>query len=229
MEADPKAKAAAMKALELDHSLAQPHATLGVIKRDFEWDWSGSEQEFARAVALNPGYAEAHHWHGTLHGMLGHHAEALAKKTHALSLDPLSVVVRTDLARILYCARDYDRSIAQYRATLEMDPNFGSAHLWFGQVYEQKRMFDLAIAEFQTGVQLTGGSAFSLAKLAHGFALVGSPDRSRSLLSELLDLRNQKYVSPFDVAMTTSDWASMMKPSPRSTVPSKSVPSGSAI
>jgi TolB-like protein/lipoprotein NlpI len=201
MEAYPKAKAAAMKALELDHSLAEPHATMGVIKRDFEWDWSGAEQEFVQAVALNPGYAEAHHWHGTLHGMLGRHAEALATKTHALSLDPLSVVIRTDLARLLYFARDYDRSIAQYGATLEMDPNFSSAHLWLGQVYEQKGMFDLAIAEFQTGVQLTAGSAFSLAKLAHGFAVAGSPDRCESLLRQLLEFPSEKYVSPYDVAM----------------------------
>lgn len=200
IDAYPKAKAAAMKALELDPSLAEPHATLGVIKRDFEWDWSGAEQEFARAVALNPGYAEAYHWHGTLHGMLGRHADALAKKTHALSLDPLSVVVRTDLARILYFARDYDQAIAQYRSALEMDPTFSTAHLWLGQVYEQKGMFDAAISEFQTGVQLTGGSAFSLAKLAHGFAVAGSPDRSRSLLRQLLEFPSQKYVSPYDIA-----------------------------
>lgn len=200
-EAYPKAKAAAMKALELDHSLAEPHATLGVIKRDFEWDWSGAEREFARAVALNPGYAEAYHWHGTLHGMLGRHAEAMAIKTHALSLDPLSVVVRTDLARMLYFSRDYDQAIAQYRSAIEMDPSFSTAHLWLGQAYEQKSMFDIGIAEFQTGVQLTGGSAFSLAKLAHGFALAGSPDRCESLLRQLLELPKQKYVSPYDIAM----------------------------
>jgi TolB-like protein/Tfp pilus assembly protein PilF len=199
-EAYPKAKAAAMKALELEPSLAEPHATLGVIKRDFEWDWSGAEQDFARAVALNPGYAEAYHWHGTLHGMLGRHAQAMATKTHALSLDPLSVVVRTDLARMLYFARDYDQSIAQYRSAIEMDPTFSTAHLWLGQAYEQRRMFDAALAEFQTGVQLTGGSAFSLSKLGHGFALAGSPDRSRSLLSQLLEFSREKYVSPFDIA-----------------------------
>jgi len=201
MEAYPKAKAAALKALELDPSLAEPHATLGVIKRDFEWNWLGAEQEFARAVALNPGYAEAHHWHGTLHGMLGHHAEALATKNHALSLDPLSVVVRTDLARMLYFVREYDRCIAQYRSALEMDSTFSTAHLWLGQAYEQKKMFDLAITEFQTGVQLTGASAFSLAKLAHGFAAAESPDRARSVLHQLFEFPDQKYVSPYDIAM----------------------------
>ena len=200
MDAYPKAKAAAMKALELDHSLAEPHATLGVIKRDFEWDWSGAEQEFERAVALNPGYAEAYHWHGTLHGMRGRHAEAMARKTHALSLDPLSVVVRTDLARMLYFARNYDQAIAQYHSAIEMDSNFSTAHFWLGQVYEQKKMFDLAIAEFQTGVQLTGASAFSLAKLAHGFSMAGSADRSESLLHQLLEFPSEKYVSPYDIA-----------------------------
>src|SRR5215472_4580276 len=200
LEAYPKAKAAATKAHEFEPSLAEPYATLGDIKRDFEWDWSGAEQDFTRAVALNPGYAEAYHWHGTLHGMLGHHAEAMATKTHALALDPLSVVVRTDLARMLYFARDYEQAIAQYGSAIEMEPNFSTAHLWLGQVYEQKKMFDLAIAEFQTGIQLTRASAFSLAKLAHGFALGGSPDRSRSLLQQLLEFPREKYVSPYDIA-----------------------------
>ena len=189
-----------MKALELDSSLAEPHATPGVVKRDFEWDWSGAERDFSRAVALNPGYAEAYHWHGTLHGMLGRHVEAMVTKTHALSLDPLSVVIRTDLARMLYFARDYDQSIAHYRSAIEMDPTFSTAHLWLGQVFEQKGMFDAAIAEFQTGVQLTGGSSFSLAKLAHGFAIAGSPDRCDSLLRQLLEFPSEKYLSPYDIA-----------------------------
>src|SRR5262249_7539066 len=146
-----------------------------------EWDWSGAEQEFEQAVALNPGYAEAYHWHGTLHGMLGRHAEAMATKTHALSLDPLSVVVRTDLSRMLYFARAYDPAVEPFRWALEMDTNFSTAHFWLGQAYEQTKMFDLAIAEFQTGVQLTGASAFSLAKLAHGFSRADGPtDRKAS-------------------------------------------------
>ncbi len=94
MEAYPKAKAAALKALQLDDSLAAAHATLGVVKRDYEWDWSGSDAEFQRALHLNPGCVEAYHWRGTLFSMLGRHSDALQDKNRALALDPLSVVIR---------------------------------------------------------------------------------------------------------------------------------------
>lgn len=201
LEAYPKAKAAAMKALELDSSMAEPHATLGVIKRDFEWDWRGAEQEFLRSIELNPGYAEAHHWHGTLHSMLGHHADALAEKTRALSLDPLSVVVRTDLARMLYFWRDYDKSLEQYRAVLEMDPNFSPAHLWLAHVYEQKEMFDQAIAELEAGVRLAAESPFSLTRLAHGHAVAGRPDDATRVLQKVQGFSKEKYVSPYDIAI----------------------------
>ena len=129
MEAYPKGKAAALKALELDDSLAEPHATLGVVKRDFEWDWPGAEEEFNRAIELNPGCVEAYHWRSTLLSMLGRHAEALCEKKKALAMDPLSVVIRTDLARMHYFSRDYDQSLEHYRSALDMDPNFLPAHL----------------------------------------------------------------------------------------------------
>jgi tetratricopeptide (TPR) repeat protein len=101
---------------------------------------------------------------------------------------------------MLYFARDYDSAIKQYRSALEMDHSFGTAHFWLGQVYEQKCMFDVAISEFQTGVQLTGGSTYSLARLAHGFAIAGSSDRCESLLRQLFEITSQKYVSPYDIA-----------------------------
>src|SRR3984957_9935317 len=102
----------------------------GWSNRDFEWDWSGAEEEFQKAIELNPGCVEAYHWRSTLLSMLGRHAEALREKNRALAMDPLSVVIRTDLARMFYFARDYDRSLEHYRSALAMDPNFGSAHLW---------------------------------------------------------------------------------------------------
>jgi tetratricopeptide (TPR) repeat protein len=103
-----------------------------VVKRDFEWDWSGAEEEFNRAIELNPGCVEAYHWRSTLLSMLGRQAEALREKKRALAMDPLSVVIRTDLARMFYFARDYDQALDQ----------FGSAHLWLAHVYEQKGLFD---------------------------------------------------------------------------------------
>jgi len=201
LEAYPKAKAAALKALELDGTLAEPHATLGVIMRDFEWDWPGAEKEFSCSIELNPGYVEAHHWRATLHSILGHHTEAIAEKTHALSLDPLAVVVRTDLARMLYFARDYDQSVDHYLAALELDPNFGSAHLWLAHAYEQKGRFAEAIAELETGVRLSGESAFSLARLAHGYAVTGRSDDAKEILRKLECFPKERYVSPYDIAV----------------------------
>jgi tetratricopeptide (TPR) repeat protein len=200
MEAYPKGKAAALKALELDDSLAEPHATLGVVKRDFEWDWRGAEEEFQRAIELNPGLADAYHWRGTLFSMLGMHSEAQREKTRALALDPLSVIIRTDLGRMFYFSRDYDQSVEQYRAALDMDPNFSYAHLWLAHVYEQKGRFDEAISELQTGMRLSSDSTYALAKLGHGYAVAGKSEEAGAVLNQLKALSKQKYVSPYDVA-----------------------------
>jgi TolB-like protein/Tfp pilus assembly protein PilF len=201
MEAYPKAKAAAIKALDLDKSLAEPHAALGVVNRDFEWDWSKSEQEFRCAVELNPGYVEAHHWRSTLLSMLGQHVEAVREKTRALEMDPLSVVIRTDLGRMFYFSRDYDRALEHYRAALDVDANFIFAHLWLAQVYEQKRMFEEAISELRTGLELSGDGTYALARLGHGYALSGQVDEARSVLQRLNAASKQRYLSPYDVAI----------------------------
>jgi len=201
VEAYPKGKAAALKALELDSFLAEPHAALGVVKRDFEWDWPGAEEEFQRAMELNPGCVEAYHWRSTLLSMLGREAEALLEKKRALAMDPLSVVIRTDLARMFYFARDYDQSLAQYRSALEMDPDFGSAHLWLANVFEQKGLFAEAISELKTGVRLSGDSTFALARLGQGYAMAGQRDEARAVLQQLNASSSQRYVSPYDIAM----------------------------
>jgi TolB-like protein/Flp pilus assembly protein TadD len=200
-EAYPKGKAAALKALELDDSLAEPHAALGVVKRDFEWDWPGAEAEFQRAIELNPGCVEAYHWHSTLLSILGRHADALREKKKALAMDPLSVVIRTDLARVYYFSRDYDRALEQYRAALDMDPNFGSAHLWLAQVYEQKGQYEDAISSLKTGVHLLSNSTYALAKLGHGYAVAGRRDEARVVLTQLNALSCKTYVSPYDLAL----------------------------
>ncbi len=200
-EAYPKAKAAALKALELEPSLAEPHAALGVINRDYEWNWAAAEAEFQRAIELNPGYVEAYHWRTTLFGMLGRRKEALEGKASALAMDPLSVVIRTDLARMLYFFRDYDRSLHEFRASLEMDPNFASAHLWMAHVYQQKGLVDEALPILKEGLRLSGDSAYALARLGHGYALAGLCDDAQSILKRLLTAARQKHVSPYDIAM----------------------------
>jgi tetratricopeptide (TPR) repeat protein len=174
---------------------------LGVVKRDFEWDWPAAEEEFQKAIELNPGCVEAYHWRGTLLSMLGQHAEALREKTKALAMDPLSVVIRTDLARMFYFSRDYDQALEQYQAALDMDPNFSAAHVWRAHAYEQKGMFDQAISELQAGMRLSNDSPFALAKLGHGYALAGRCEEAKAVLNQLHAVARERYVSPYDIAM----------------------------
>jgi TolB-like protein/Tfp pilus assembly protein PilF len=200
-EAFPKAKAAAIQALQLDDSLGEAHAALGVIKRDFEWDWLGAEKEFKRALELNAGHAEARNWYATLFNMLGRTEEALIAKTVALELDPLSLSINTDLGRTFYFARQYDRAAEQFRKTMDFDPNFGITYLWLGEVFEQQGLLDKAIPHLEKGVSITGGSSYSLGKLGHGYALAGRKDEAHRILQQLLELSQQKYVSSYDAAM----------------------------
>jgi len=200
MEAYPKGKAAALKALELDSSLAEAHATLGVVKRDFDWDWAGAEKEFQTAIELNPGYVEAHHWKGTLLSLLGRDAEALQEKNAALELDPLSVVVRTDIARILYFARDYDQALQHFRAAVDMEPHFPSAHLWFANVHERKGDMESALSELRKGLELAPGSTYALARLGYGLAAAGDREQAEVTLGKLLSI-SDRYVSPYDIAL----------------------------
>ena len=196
-----KARAAASRALALDDSLAQPHATLAVIKRDFEWDWAGAEQEFQRAIELNPGYVEAFHWRSTMLSMLGRHEEALIEKKKALAMDPLSVVIKTDVARMFYFNREYDRAIEQYQKALEMDAGFSSAHLWLAQAYQQKGLFDEAMESLKTGAHLAGDSAYALARIGYGYAVSGKQAEARAMLGRLQSSSSERYVSPYDVAI----------------------------
>jgi len=200
-EAYPRAKAAAMKALELDDSLAEAHAALAAVRRDFDWDWVEAEKEFRRAFELNPGYGSAHQWCANLFNALGRREEALTEMKKAQELDPLSLIINADLGRTFYFARQYDQSLEQFRKTLDIDPNYAIAHLWLGQVYEQRRMYEAAISEFQKGISASGGSSYALARLGHAYAVAGRRGEAQMLLNQLNDLSKQKYVSPYDVGM----------------------------
>ena len=196
-----KGRAAATRALQLDGTLAEPHAALGVVKRDFEWDWAGAEHDFQRAIEVNPSYVEAYHWRSTLLSLLERHDEGLLEKKKALAMDPLSVAITTDLARMLYFHREYDYAINQYRAALEMDSNFFAAHLWLAQAFQQKGQCDEAITELQTGIRLSGDSGYALSRLAYGHAVAGHLEEARSILMQLNTLATRKYVSAYDIAM----------------------------
>jgi tetratricopeptide (TPR) repeat protein len=155
-EAFPKAKAAAIKALELDSSLGEAHNSLAFCLDGFDWDFDSAGKEFRRAIELNPSYATAHHWYAWHLSLLGRYDEAIVEMKKAENLDPLSLVINADLAELLVLAHSYDESILQSRKTIELDPNFGLAHNQLGQGYLEKHMNDEAVAELQKAVQLSG-------------------------------------------------------------------------
>lgn len=200
-EAYSKSESAAQKALQLDPSRAEAHAALGVVKRDYEWDWSGAEQRFQRAIELNPGCAEAYHWRGTLFGMQHRFLEALRDKEKALSMDPLSAIFRGDVGRVHYFARQYDLALEHYQAALEMDPHYFFVHILLGQACLQKGMFKPGLSALKTAARLSDDSTFALARLAQGYAIAREQENARLLLKRLHGMTARKYVAPFETAM----------------------------
>ncbi len=142
------AEAAAKKAVELDDSLAEGHTALATVKAN-KWDWPEAEREFKRAIELNPNYANAHYFYAFFYlTPMGRHEESIREMKRALELDPLSLIMNSNLARAYFLARQYDQAIAQERKTLEIDPNFPHAHAYLAAVYEQKGMFREAAEEW---------------------------------------------------------------------------------
>jgi serine/threonine protein kinase/tetratricopeptide (TPR) repeat protein len=146
-EAFPKAKVAALKAIELDGNLAEGYTSLALVSWLYDWNWTAADQEFQRSIELNPGYVTAHHWYGLYLGEMGRFEEAAASEQRALDKDPLSVYVNADLGRVYFYARRYEESLAQYRKTTEMNPNFGAYYAEVVQLYEQTNMLDRYITD----------------------------------------------------------------------------------
>jgi len=200
-EAFPKAKAAAIKALELDNALGEAHNSLAFVLDGFDWDFDSAGKEFRRAIELNPGYATAHHWYAWHLSLLGRYDEAIAEMRKAENLDPLSLIINADLAELLVLAHSYDESIQQSRKTIEMDPNFALAHNQLAQAYLQKHMYDEAVAELQKAVQLSGSSPTCTANLARAYVLSGKRSEALELLSELKKRSNPGYSNASEIAI----------------------------
>jgi TolB-like protein/DNA-binding winged helix-turn-helix (wHTH) protein/Flp pilus assembly protein TadD len=202
-EAMPKAKAAAMRALELDETLAEAHVSLARVLAAYDWDWTSAEKEYKRAIELNPRYATAHQWYGGCLEAMGRSNEAIAERKRAQELDPLSLVINFELGLAFYYARDYDQAIEQFQKTLELDQNFRPAHLFLPAAYEQKRMYGEAIAEFKNAIPLKGGGEPSLSKagLGHVYAVSGKKSEARTVLDELKQLSGREYVPAPSIAL----------------------------
>jgi TolB-like protein/DNA-binding winged helix-turn-helix (wHTH) protein/Flp pilus assembly protein TadD len=200
-EAFPKAKAAAIKALELDSALGEAHNSLAFVLDGFDWDFESAGKEFQQAIELNPGYATAHHWYAWHLSLLGRYDEAIAEMRKAENLDPLSLIINADLAELLVLAHSYDESIQQSRKTMEMDPNFALAHNQLAQAYLQKHMYEEAVTELQKAVQLSGGSPTCVANLARAYAVSGKKSEAAKLLSDLKKRSNPGDSHAAEIAM----------------------------
>ena len=197
----PRAKELAKKALSLNESIAEPHASLGEVLMQYFFDWKRAGSELDRALELNPSYATAHFWRATHHMALGRTDDSLTQVRKAVELDPLSMIILTDAARNLYLARRYDEAIDQYQKSLEVDPNFPIAHKGLAEVYAQIGKYDKAVSEIERAIALSGRSTFILDDLGYIYARAGKRDDARKVLEDLDRLANDEYVPSYGRAV----------------------------
>jgi eukaryotic-like serine/threonine-protein kinase len=196
----PQAKAAALRALEIDDSLAEAHTALGFYLFNFEWDRDGSEKEFRRVIELKPSYPTAHQWLGGSLANLKRFDEGLVEYRRAEELDPLSPIIGTNLGDALAYARRYDEAIAQYKRTLVRNPSFAFAHQDLGWAYGSSGRYPEAIAETRTAIELTNGSS-TKGYLGLWLAKSGKRDEAVKLLSELKQEAARGYVQSYTFAL----------------------------
>jgi TolB-like protein/DNA-binding winged helix-turn-helix (wHTH) protein len=201
LEAIPRARAAALKALELDDSLADAHTSLAGIACTFDADWPAAERGYRRAFEVNPNYATAHQWWGMTLAGLGRHTEAAEEIQRALEIDPVSLRVGKAAGTILYLARRYGEAIEQYKKTLELDQNYAPALIELGRVYTVLGQKAKAFPELERAALVSNRSSSSLAALGYGYGVFGSKDRALAILAELRDRSTHAYVSPEDYAI----------------------------
>jgi len=197
-ETNPKARETVLKALEIDNTLAEAYTSLGHIKERYDFDWQGSEEEYKKAIELNPNYPLAHHWYGSLLRATGRFNEAHEEFTRALELDPLSISINTSMATIHLCLGEYEQAIAWCQKTLEINPNYGWAHAVMGRTYVVISDYDKAIAEFRMATTLSRGY---LTELGNAYALAGEKDRALEILGELIGQSRKRYVSSYGIAL----------------------------
>jgi len=191
----PKARAAALKALEIDSELAEAHTSVAMIKFCQDWDWAGAEKDFQRAITLNPNYVTAHHWYALLMATTGRLDEARVEIERAVKLDSLSSLMRTAAGwRVYAAARQYAQAAHELRLGIELDPLSGTARRRLGAVYVLTGKHKEAIAELREGVRLSGETPIAQADLGHGYAVAGMQAEARKVLDELRRSSRSHYV-----------------------------------
>jgi eukaryotic-like serine/threonine-protein kinase len=199
-ESVPVAKQAALRALDLDPDVAEGHEAMGHVKMLYDWDWTGAEAEFKRAIELNPNYALAHQRYAIQLATLERIDEATIEIKRAQEIDPLSLIINTDAALILFLKGAYHEAIDQCYKTLELDPNFSVAHFQLGLSFEQLGQYDEAIEAFGRGVTLSADRSFLTAP-AYTYAISGRREQAQKMLNAVLELSEHRYVSPYRIAI----------------------------
>jgi TolB-like protein/Flp pilus assembly protein TadD len=200
-DAFPKARAAVTKALALDDNLSEAHTSLAFILDLYDWGWASAEKEYQRALALNPGYATAHHWYAWHLIVMGRNGEGIAELKKAQSLDPLSLIISADLADALCIAHRYDESVPQSQKTIEMDPHFAVAHYELGQALEQKHQHNEAIAEFRRAIELAGGNTTFESNLANAYAVSGRKEEATKIVQDLQSRQSENSSTDASIAL----------------------------
>jgi len=197
-EAYAKAKAAALRAVELDDTLAEAHTVLGEIAMLQEWDWRVAERELKRAIALNPNYVSARHFYSHYFIYQGRFAESLAESQRALALDPLDAGMNFHLGFHYFNARQYEQASAQLQKTLEINRNHEDAHALLGLVYTQQGRYQEALTELQKSKELGGPD--HRGSIGYLYAVSGQRGEAQMLLAQLQEEAKHKYVSPYNIA-----------------------------
>src|SRR5580693_6014311 len=195
-DAFPKARAAAMSALEIAPDLGEAHTDLATVLWLHDWQWPQAQKEFQRSLELNPCYPTANHYYAECLMTMGRNAEALTRMKKSLELDPLSLIINVAIGWAHYHARQYDEAVAQLLRTVEVDPNYPMTYWILGLIYRKTARYDLAISAGEKGVSLSGGSPLMRTALAQTFAVAGAPEKAIQIVDELNELAKQRYVAP---------------------------------
>jgi TolB-like protein/DNA-binding winged helix-turn-helix (wHTH) protein len=194
----PKARAAALKALDLDEKLAEAHASLALIAQNYDWDWQTADKEFRRAIVLDPNYATGHHWYAEHLALLGRFDEAFPEMQRARQLDPLSLIIQTDNAVFLYFSRQYDPAIAEFRVIMAIDPNFPRLHVIEG-AYVQQGRFDEALADLGNWRRSDRRTYWTWTMEAYIRGRAGHPAEARRALQHVQSF-DPRTIDPFAMA-----------------------------
>jgi adenylate cyclase len=196
-----KAEAAALKALQLDSTLADPHTSLGYIKFYYYWDWVGAEKEFLKAIQLNPSYALAYDSYCYYLTAMERFPEARAAIEKAVQLDPLSSKIITDLGFYFYYSGNYDQAIASLKSSLALNSKNGLTHIWLARCYQVKKMYREAIEENKLTMGINKNWPVAYAAIGYVYGMMGETENSKKILDTMYALTSTRYVTPYGIAL----------------------------